>query len=250
MPAFRTVRAARPGRAVAAAALVLASLAACPAADAPQRGGGLVPAPRKTREELVREWDLNKDGKIDQGEAEVAAARMRRERAELRLNSGIDPVTGRPRDEAGDDEEAMVEEQPDEAVPEEEPVEEAKPDENARPGPPGARVPRPPLPGAGAGRARGAGTAGSGVTSAADPTRQPMTGGIRGGGIPARPGYGSGVPSGPLNAGLPIVPRMRPLPGQGPRVGPLPGGQPAAPMQRPSAPPPRMAPTREPYNPY
>jgi hypothetical protein len=50
-----------------------------------------------SRQELVRKWDLNSDGSIDEGEAEVARSRMRRDRAELQLNSGIDPLTGKPR---------------------------------------------------------------------------------------------------------------------------------------------------------
>ncbi|MGB8853275.1 MAG: hypothetical protein WCC69_06905, partial [Pirellulales bacterium] len=69
--------------------------------------------PRKTRAELIREWDINSDGTIDIGEAEVAASRMRLERAAMRLNSGFDPVTGRPRGEP---------------EPEEEPVEDGEPD--------------------------------------------------------------------------------------------------------------------------
>ena len=69
--------------------------------------------PRKTREELIREWDINSDGKIEIGEAEVAASRMRLERATMRLNSGFDPVTGRPRGEPEPVEEPVEDEEPD-----------------------------------------------------------------------------------------------------------------------------------------
>lgn len=50
-----------------------------------------------SREELMRKWDIDRDGKVDAGEAEVARTRMRRARNEAMMHSGIDPVTGRPR---------------------------------------------------------------------------------------------------------------------------------------------------------
>jgi hypothetical protein len=49
----------------------------------------------------MRQWDLNRDGKIDAGEAEVARAKMRRARSEPPKTEAIDPVTGRPRTPAG-----------------------------------------------------------------------------------------------------------------------------------------------------
>lgn len=52
-------------------------------------------------EELMRQWDLNRDGKIDAGEAEVARTKMRRARSEAPKPESIDPVTGRPRAPAG-----------------------------------------------------------------------------------------------------------------------------------------------------
>lgn len=48
---------------------------------------------------LLRKWDINGDGRIDEGEAEVARARMRRERREMQREAGNDPLTGRPRGE-------------------------------------------------------------------------------------------------------------------------------------------------------
>lgn len=219
------------------------------AADSAAARGGLVPAPvpRKTREELVREWDLNHDGTIDQGEAEVAASKMRRERAALRLNSGLDPVTGRPRGEPveeppPDDVDSTIE--PD--VPEDEPAT----DRDERPALPGTRVPRPQLPGRKSPEANPpsstrAGTAGS--RAAADLKRQPVTGGVRAGGLPARAGYGAGVPAAPLNAGKPITPRTRAtMPpanqARGGLVPTPPTGNAAAPAAAPAprpAPPPR-----------
>lgn len=53
--------------------------------------------PTASREELMRQWDINRDGKVDTGEAEIARSRMRRARNDAMLNSGTDPVTGRPR---------------------------------------------------------------------------------------------------------------------------------------------------------
>jgi hypothetical protein len=53
--------------------------------------------PTSSREELMRKWDVNRDGKVDAGEAEIARGRMRRARTEAIINSGNDPVTGKPR---------------------------------------------------------------------------------------------------------------------------------------------------------
>ncbi len=65
----------------------------------PGRSGGLVPTPKLglSREELVRSWDLDRDGTISSSEAEVARARMKRQRLDLEQGAGIDPLTGRPR---------------------------------------------------------------------------------------------------------------------------------------------------------
>lgn len=233
----------------------------------PARGGGFVPTPRKTREELVREWDLNSDGKIDAGEMEVAASRMRRERAELRLNSGIDPVTGLPRGEAMGDEEPA---DPDAAAAEPDPQQAAEDEkaaaDDASKRIPGTSVPRPTVPRAGHPNAPdtkaakdtkdGAPPAASaakpgfaGTRAAADQKRQPITGGVRGGGMPARAGYGAGVPAAPLNAGLPIVPKPGPAATLG-KQSPARGGLVPVPRQPPPAAPPRPTASRDLYDPY
>jgi hypothetical protein len=53
--------------------------------------------PPASREELMRQWDIDRDGKVDASEAEIARGRMRRARTDAIMNSGTDPVTGRPR---------------------------------------------------------------------------------------------------------------------------------------------------------
>jgi len=65
------------------------------------RAGGLVPGgdgrrAGLTREELIREWDLDGDGTISKSEADVARGRMRKRRIEMQLQAGIDPLTGSP----------------------------------------------------------------------------------------------------------------------------------------------------------
>ena len=263
MHATRSATAAWLGRTLATALVAIAAAVAAAADGGAGRSGGLVPAPRKTREELIREWDLNSDGKIDQGEAEVAASRMRRERAELRLNSGIDPLTGLPRDEAGEDGAEQDERTPEDAdadmMLEEEPLDaDTRLEDDERPALPGTRVPKPRLPGSekpaetrdlNAGR-KPAGPVGA---AAVDNLRRPLTGGARAGGIPARAGYGSGVPSRSLNAGRPIEPKTRviaPAPTTS-RGGLAPPATPRATVTRPATPaPPRPAPSREVYNPY
>jgi len=54
-------------------------------------------APTASREELMRQWDVNRDGKVDASEAEIARGLMRRARTDAIINSGNDPVTGKPR---------------------------------------------------------------------------------------------------------------------------------------------------------
>ena len=54
-------------------------------------------APASSREELMRKWDIDRDGKVDASEAEIARGRMRRARTDAAMHSGIDPVTGKPR---------------------------------------------------------------------------------------------------------------------------------------------------------
>jgi len=54
-------------------------------------------SPPSAREELMRKWDIDHDGKVDASEAEAARRRMRRSRNDAMMQSGIDPVTGLPR---------------------------------------------------------------------------------------------------------------------------------------------------------
>jgi hypothetical protein len=211
-----------------------------------------------SREELVRKWDLNSDGTIDEGEAEVARSKMRRERADLQMKSGIDPLTGRPRSAAADDtepDEERAADLPDVKGPR------AKPDAAL----PGTRVPdvAPPVPAArspaaatrpgdprtSAGRepqsARGSNAAAGSRSpaSSARGTDQPgatgpavVTGGARAG-APARPGYGARLPRPDTNAGRlpPSLQGQRPAPASG---GLLPNlRRPSVAPATPSAPP-------------
>ena len=162
-----------------------------PPAGAAARSTDVPLVPRKTREELLREWDLNADGKIDTGEAEVAASRMRLERATVRLNSGFDPVTGRPRDEAEPGHEPIEEEERDSDLAAE--LEAATPPPRKKP---------PASPTTSGTRSPG----GAALFPAQRPL--PMTGGVRAGAQAARPGYGAS-PAPSLNAGRPL-PTARP----------------------------------------
>lgn len=166
----------------------VAADAARPPAGSAARSTPVPVVPRKTRDELIREWDINSDGKIDIGEAEVAASRMRLERANRRLNSGFDPVTGRPRGEA---------------EPEEEPVEDDEPDSDLAAELDAARPPAKKKP---APRTTTSGTQASRSGAALFPTQRPLpvTGGVRAGAQAARPGYGAEPPAS-LNAGKPLT---------------------------------------------
>jgi hypothetical protein len=175
-----------------------------------------------SREELVRKWDLNSDGTIDDGEAEVARSKMRRERADLQMKSGIDPLTGRPRSVAADDTDSDKEGAADLPAAE---SPRTKPDAAL----PGTRVPdvAPPIPAArspaaatrpgaarpSTGRESQSAQGGSppagprSPASSARGTDQPgatgpavVTGGARAG-APARPGYGARLPRPDMNAG-------------------------------------------------
>lgn len=234
---------------IALATLFVAASAAAWAAD-PSPAGGLVPTTRLSREELVRKWDLNSDGKIDKSEAEVASSRMRRERAEMRLNTGIDPVTGRPRGEPPPPEPPDLDEifgadtEPADA-------DDADEAERDRPALPGTRAPRMQAPRTQAPRSSRPSLASPSTGEDREPApqpnafRQPITGGVRGGGVPARPGFGARKPATPLNAGRPIE-SLRDGTGMlpGPQSATVRGG--LLPRPRPMTP----RPSRETFDPY
>lgn len=193
----------------------LVALPLCAAEPAAGRAGGLVPGSSrpvttKTREELVREWDLDGDGTIGRSEADVARARMRRQRLEMQLGAGIDPLTGLPRGIVGEESDEPAADEPLFQLPPEPPPETPSRDDEGEPLP-GLRIPAPPKPAAASPPA--------GRRDAAAPTAPPpaplsaraswlppqrfspaVTGGVRAGGLPATPGYGSGAWS-DLNAG-------------------------------------------------
>lgn len=78
-----------------AGAAAAASVAAAWAQDAPAPIAG-------TRSELVNRWDLNRDGTIDEAEAEIARAKMRRERAAIEERAKT-PLAFPSDDEPADD---------------------------------------------------------------------------------------------------------------------------------------------------
>lgn len=246
--------------------LVAATVAVRPAAaqstEGPDPTGGLrsrgmVPGlkgaePGTSREELVRQWDLDGNGTIDASEASIARARMRRSRLEAELDSGIDPVTGKPRiitDREPTDEEpsAGANLQPDTPP-------EPRKRSTEQPALPGTRVPdSAPV----ASGSSGPTVPKTPTPSAGDPERRPLnkqpswapsrpgsvTGGIRAGAPAARPGYGSIGPKPDLNAGIPIPDTSRSAGSRvgAPRGGLLPSSRlPLAPRPTtPSAPAPR-----------
>jgi hypothetical protein len=255
------------GRATAALTGLFILSIACGGRLAPGQtaAGGKPVMPRLTREGLLKKWDLNGDGKLDVGEVEVATSKMRLERAEMRLSTGLDPVTGKPRNPAADDLEGDADDDsgtggdrkpltvdelaaklgftPADAAGEQSGTPRS-PDSPAadagRPETSAAITPRPtfglpPLrrqqPGAPV--PPGSPAVGSGSPGL------PLTGGVRGGGLPARPGYGSQVSPPSLNAGRAdaaatggLLPRRR-LPGAPPGL--------SSGLQPPVGPPPPAA---------
>lgn len=169
------------------AMLLSGAVAADALGDRPAASPPKPVVPRKTREELIREWDIDKDGKIDIGEAEMAASRMRLERANMRLNTGFDPVTGRPRGEA---------------VPEEEPAEE-EPKKDDPFGTADDESAAAPKKSAGRTKTSGAEAASRNAARLQQQRPMPLNGGVRAGAQAARPGYGTDVPQS-LNAGIPF----------------------------------------------
>lgn len=210
----------------------------------PTRRGGLLPQRTPTsplapvsREELMRRFDLNADGRIDEAEAEMARSRMRRDRAEVLRQSSIDPLTGRPR---GAPPPGSIQEPTDEpgriqAADVAPPIAKPKDDELLLvPGRPDGT----PAPANAAQQPAAPSRPPANAARESLPTRQPpsaMTGGVRAGAPPARPGYGALGPKPDLNAGR--QPTM-PSGGMQPRVGGMPGRTApptAGPAGRPSA---------------
>lgn len=229
----------RPAAAVRGLALAVGLLLACGAASAAEPGISL----RMTRAELQRTWDLDRNGTIDEGEAAVAASKMRQERARISQRRIIDPVTGRLLDdgttEAGAAAPGGVSSWLDDnAAPRRSASREwferwSLETAEAASADPAADPAAEPAPAAPASRARGLSlhgpipgrttlpTTGAGPPVAArggqvgtddrlaDDGAQPAaarpwpTGGLRAGAEPARPGYGSGITR-DLNAGRPI----------------------------------------------
>lgn len=221
------------------------------------RSRGMVPGVKESgsgtsREELVRQWDIDGNGTIDPSEVSIARARMRRSRLELELDSGIDPVTGKPRVLA--DNEPTDQETP--AGSDELPDMPSEPGKrsSAQSAPPGTRVPeaKPAVTGSSSPSVPKVpsrpGSDPERRTTSQSPSWSPsrpgsVTGGVRAGAPEARPGYGSLGPKPDLNAGIPLPDAGR-QPGSRvlPRGGLLPSSrQPMAP--RPTTP---AAPTSRP----
>ena len=183
--------------AVAIAAACTLLLAAEAQAQSPvpgRRSGGLLPTREtpsmsggQTRDEMLRRFDLDANGRIDEGEAETARARMRRDKIDAVQNSGIDPLTGRLRGAPAG--EQAAEPLPDDGLvfppsssaeqPRRKPAADEKPAAKATPALPPGRAPV-------------------------------ITGGVRAGAPAVRPGYGSTGPKQELNAGRPREPQMTP----------------------------------------
>ncbi len=198
------------------------------------------PPPILSRGEMLRRFDLNFDGKIDEAEGELGRAKLRREREEeerqRREREEINPLTGRPRSEDGLEKEAEPRKRRIISIDDLLPGNEDSPP-NSLPGDgAGERVS-----GAGrrtasgkekdesidpaaAGRSRSGGLLGSKEaprSAARKPSATPeagstrpgiISGGVRAGAPPARPGYGApsttlgggSKSSRPLNAGRPV----------------------------------------------
>ena len=221
-------RHARPGvcGALAIAATCLGCLAA-ESEDQGRRSGGPPPTREtpsasrgQTRDEMMRRFDLDANGRIDEGEAEAARGRMRRDRIDAVQNSGVDPLTGRLRG-AGAAGEVVAEPPADDGpifpptTADDQPR--RKPDADAERKP--SAKPPPALP----------------------PGRAPaITGGVRAGAPAVRPGYGAAGPKQELNAGRarqpqPTTGAARVRPGVQPADRPPPQpGTPRAAGQRPS----------------
>lgn len=199
-----------------------------------------------SRAELVHNWDLNKDGTIDEAEAEVARANMRRARIELQQKAMAEkPLV--PEAKHGD---SSV------GPPHRDPLDPLKPDQSDEdPLGEAFRPVKPPVPKADGGEPvrdsprrvqnLNAGRPindGRGGQNAPGPREKTATGGVVTGGVRAgapalRPGYGASGPkidlnAGRLPAGLPPAQGMRPQIGSAPFRGGVSGIGPARPGDR------------------
>jgi len=189
-----------------------------------------------SRAELVYSWDLNKDGTIDEAEAEVARAKMRRDL--LNKSSSEKPLVPGVRDgepapgPAADDGLARPEGDPlgDAFRPAVPPPKKVAPEADRDPPKRDRNL--------NAGRARDDGLStrnvpgmrgANGIGAANNgQARGVVTGGVRAGAPALRPGYGAGGPkvdlnAGRLPAGLPPAQGMRPQVGSAPFRTGLPG---------------------------
>ena len=257
-----------PARVRAAVSLAgVLALAALPAsAQSPPASRSASVAPM-SREEFLRQFDLNSDGSIDASEGELARSRMRQDRAEQDRRRSIDPLTGKPRGDAGkgssgggsilgldegvDGDAAGGESAADIAARIDEALERSG--SRRRRTATGGSATKQSSKAGGAPRAGlfGTGRPRGGAVNAPDAGQEsdrPATGGVRAGAPAARPGYGAPAAGNapakgkdrPLNAGRPL--------GTPPPGAPLPGGAGNAPGQasprigRQGTPPPASAP--------
>lgn len=240
---------------------------------------------------MLRRFDLNFDGKIDEAEGELGRAKLRREREEeerqRREREEINPLTGRPRSEESLDKQAEPRKRRiisiDDLLPgnEDSPPDSLPGDEAGRPvagagrGTASRKEKDESIDPAAASRSRSGGLLGSKEaprSAARKPSATPeagstrpglLSGGVRAGAPPARPGYGAPPPTTPgggsksprpLNAGRPVGslrPGSSPAKPGAPAAGNGLGGQlPARPQTgRPSATQPTEAAPRVPLFP-
>jgi hypothetical protein len=230
--------------------LIAATAALCLGTDsAPAQapGSGASPVPL-SREELIRRYDLDSDGKISPSEAEVGRSKMRRDRLEKNRRQELDPVTGLPRGEGRREGESMPPEPPPKPITSIDDLLPRRATDGGRddgvagesagrdPGErPSRKLTRPAPMGQGIGGAAKPGaSAGPAPLNAGRPAPArpgsgsgPAMGGVRAGAPAARPGYGAIPRSSPAPAGS--LPRKdRPLNAGRPIDSPLSGGMPAA----------------------
>ena len=152
-----------------------------------------------SREELIREFDLDFNGTLDVNEAAVARARMKRTRQELEAGMEIDPLTGKPR-AASEGNAAAEAPQPNDSPVVDPPVRRRRKGAG-EPALPGTRVPdASPVK---SGTARSATQRPGARTSGADAGSARPWSSLAPSRPGARPGYGTITPKPDLNAGMP-----------------------------------------------